>query len=507
MSNILEVKNLTKVYSGGILANHDVNFSVKEGEIHALVGENGAGKSTLMKMLFGMEEITSGEIYYKGEKVNFTSSKDAIDQGIGMVHQHFMLVPSLTVAENLVLGIESKKGIFIDKNKCIRETTEIAEKYNFKIDASKIVRDISIGMKQKLEILKVLYRNAKIVILDEPTAVLTPQECEELFVQLLNLKKMGFTVIFISHKLNEVKRLSDRLTVLKAGKTIGTYNSDELSEEEISKLMVGRDVKLSYEKPSITPEKEVLKVSNINYTDKFGIKKVDNVAFSVSDSEILGIAGIEGNGQSETIEIIAGLLKGETGTVILNDKDITNMSVSKRRDSGMSHIAEDRMTTGCAPELTVSENIISTSISSFSNKFGFLKGKVVENHALEMIEKYKVLTSSSKRDIKSLSGGNIQKVIVGREFEASSNMLLVNQPTRGVDVGAIEFIHKKILEKRKEGKAIILVSADLTELIGLSDRIIVFYKGKIVGNIDNSQRVEEEELGLYMLGLKSNVEV
>lgn len=504
MSNILEVKNLTKIYPGGILANHNVNFSVKEGEIHALVGENGAGKSTLMKMLFGMEEITDGEIYYKGQKVNFTSSKDAIEQGIGMVHQHFMLVPSLTVAENLVLGIERKKGIFIDKKKCVKETEDIAKKYNFNIDANRRVRDISIGMKQKLEILKVLYRNAKVIILDEPTAVLTPQETEELFVQLLNLKDQGFTIIFISHKLNEVKRLSDRLTILKSGKTMGTYNVDELSEEQISKLMVGREIKLKYDKSIKTPKEKLLTVNNIHYTDKFGVKKVDGASFTVKDSEVLGIAGVEGNGQSETIEIIAGLLHHDQGTVVLNGKDVTNMSVKERRDSGMSHIAEDRMTTGCASELSVKDNIISTDVDTFVNKMGLLKGKEIENHSLELIKNYKVLTSSSSRAIKSLSGGNIQKVIVAREFESDSNVLLVNQPTRGVDVGAIEFIHKKILEKREEGKGIILVSADLTELIGLSDRIIVFYKGKVVAHIDNSINVTEEELGLYMLGLKQS---
>lgn len=504
MSNILEVKNLTKIYPGGILANHNVNFSIKEGEIHALVGENGAGKSTLMKMLFGMEEITDGEIFYKGEKVNFTSSNDAIEQGIGMVHQHFMLVPSLTVAENLVLGIERKKGIFIDKKRCIKETEEIAQKYNFNIDANKKVRDISIGMKQKLEILKVLYRNAKVIILDEPTAVLTPQETEELFVQLLNLKAEGFTIIFISHKLNEVKRLSDRLTILKMGKTIGTYNVDELSEEEISTLMVGREVKLKYEKTVMEPKETLLTVKNVQYTDKFGVKKVDGASFSVKDSEILGIAGIEGNGQSEVIEIIAGLLKGEEGTVALKGEDITNISVKQRREMGLSHIAEDRMTTGCASDLSVKDNIISTNAEEFVNKMGLLTGRKIENHSNELIKKYKVKTSNGDRTMKSLSGGNIQKVIVAREFESNSKVLLVNQPTRGVDVGAIEFIHKKILEKREEGKGIILVSADLTELIGLSDRIIVFCKGKVVGHIDNSVNVSEEELGLYMLGLKES---
>lgn len=507
MSNILEVKKLTKIYPGGVLANHDVEFSVREGEVHALVGENGAGKSTLMKMLFGMEEVTSGEIYYKGEKVKFSSSKDAIAQGIGMVHQHFMLVPSLTVAENLTLGIEKKKGIFIDKAQSIKDTEEIAKKYRFNIDATKRVRDIGIGMKQKLEILKVLYRGARIIILDEPTAVLTPQETEELFEQLTYLKEQGFTIIFISHKLNEVKQLSDRLTILKGGKSMGTYNVDELTEEEISKLMVGREVVLKYKKTQTHSKEKQLEVKDIEYTDSFGVKKLDQVSFSVKDSEILGIAGVEGNGQSEIVEVITGLLKANKGKVFYKSEDITALNIAQRREKGISHVAEDRMTTGCAGLLSIKENAVTNVVTKFTNPLGIINRKKVKAYTEQLIKQFRVKASHIEQPIKALSGGNIQKVIVAREFSSDADLLMINQPTRGVDVGAIEFIHEKILEKREEGKAIVLVSADLSELIGLSDRIIVLYKGKIVGHIQDTNNVTEEELGLYMLGLKTSSDV
>lgn len=502
MENILEVKNLTKIYPGGILANHNINFSVQEGEIHALVGENGAGKSTLMKMLFGIEEITGGDMYFKGKKVRFSSSKDAIQCGIGMVHQHFMLVPSLTVAENLTLGIEKKRGIFIDKEQCIRDAEQIAQKYNFDIEAKKKVRDISIGMKQKLEILKVLYRGAKVIILDEPTAVLTPQETEELFEQLLNLKKQGFTIIFISHKLNEVKRISDRLTILKSGKTVGTYAVEDLTQEEISRLMIGRDVKLHYDKEVMDPTETYLNVRNVNYTDKFGVKRINNVSFELKNGEILGIAGVEGNGQSEMIDIIAGLLKADSGEIQFKGKEISEMTVKQRRNEGISHIPEDRLRNGCSAELSVKDNMISTIYSGFENKIGLLQEKKIDTYSNMLIKEFKVKTKDNKQRIKGLSGGNIQKAIVARELSANADVVLINQPTRGVDVGAIELIHQKILEIRAQNKGILLVSADLAELIGLSDRILVFYKGEIVGCMNDTTTVTEEELGLYMLGIK-----
>lgn len=502
MGKVLEVKDLTKIYDGGILANHNVNFSVDKGEIHALVGENGAGKSTLMKILFGLESITRGKVFINDEEVKFSSSKDAINHGIGMVHQHFMLVGSLTVAENLTLGVKGR-GFFQDKNKAIVETNEIAKKYNFHIDSDKLVRDISVGMKQKLEILKVLYRGAKIIILDEPTAVLTPQETEELFEKLIELKKQGLTIIFISHKLNEVKELCDRVTILKNGKTRGTYLTKDVTEEEISRLMVGRDVVFEYSREKMEPNGDLLKVHGLGYTDYFGVKRLDGVSIKVNAGEIVGVAGVEGNGQSELIDIIMGSLKSEAGRVIFKEKDITDKITGDIRKEGISYIPEDRLFNGCAEEMSVGDNLIVSNIGNFTNKFGIINSKKVKEHCNELIKKYLVKTKDENQPMKGLSGGNIQKAIVAREFSALSDLLVISQPTRGVDVGAIEFIHNKILEKRQEGKGILLVSADLSELIGLSDRILVMHKGKVVANLNNTTRVSEEVLGLYMLGVKT----
>ncbi|MEG1407796.1 MAG: ABC transporter ATP-binding protein, partial [Ruthenibacterium sp.] len=427
MSNILEVKNLTKIYSGGILANHNLNFAVQKGEIHALVGENGAGKSTLMKMLYGLESVTSGEILFQNEPVKFSSSKDAISKGIGMVHQNLMLVESLTVAQNLTLGIEPRKNLFfVDYAKCVEETKKIAEKYHFNVDAEKKVLDISIGMKQKLEILKVLYRGAEVIILDEPTAVLTPQETDELFEQLKGLKKQGFTIIFISHKLDEVKRLSDRITVLKMGKTVGTYCTDDVTQEEISNLMVGRDVRLTYDKEDTVSEKTMLQVENIEYTDKFGSKKLKGISFDIKEGEILGIAGIEGNGQNEAVEIVAGLIKADKGKVYTQGKDITNKSVSFIRESGIAHISEDRNKDGCASQLSLLDNITAVDNKRFQNKFGIIKKDKTESYTKKAIEDFKVKTKDYYQSIGSLSGGNIQKAIIAREFMTGADTLLVN---------------------------------------------------------------------------------
>ncbi|MDO4599868.1 MAG: ABC transporter ATP-binding protein [[Ruminococcus] gnavus] len=506
MGHLLEVRDVTKIYEGGVLANHNVNFTVDEGEIHALVGENGAGKSTLMKMLYGLESITSGHVYLNGEELKFQSSKDAIAHGIGMVHQHFMLVDSLTGAENMMLGL--KKTSFVSNRKRdIQITNEVAKKYNFEIDASKKVRDMSVGMKQKLEILKILYRSAKLIILDEPTAVLTPQETEELFEKLLDLKKRGMTIIFISHKLNEVKRISDRITVLKNGVTKGTYLTKDVSEEEISNLMVGREVSLEYDKEPVKVGETVLKVENLVYVDKFKIPKISKVNFEVHKGEIVGIAGVEGNGQSELISIVTGNMRAMKGNVYLNGKDISRESVTNIRKYGMSHVPEDRMIDGCAPEMSVQENLTVSNIDSFANRFGMIQKSKIKEFCKEQIREFMVKTKDENQAIGSLSGGNIQKAIIAREFKAQSDLLVLNQPTRGVDIGAISFIHSKILEMRKEKKAVLLVSADLNELISLSDRILVMYKGKIVGELDNSTKVTEQELGLYMLGLKKQEEI
>ena len=418
-----------------------------------------------------------------------------------MVHQHFMLVDSLTGAENMMLGLE-KTSFITNRKRDIEITNEVAQKYNFEIDASRRVRDMSVGMKQKLEILKILYRSAKLIILDEPTAVLTPQETEELFERLLELKKRGMTMIFISHKLNEVKRISDRITVLKGGVTKGTYLTKDVTEEDISNLMVGREISFEYDKEEVKLGEEVLRVENLKYVDKFKIPKLSGVSFKVSRGEIVGVAGVEGNGQSEMISIITGNMVAIDGKVFLNGHEITRESITNIRKLGMSHVPEDRMLDGCAPEMSVQENLTVSNIDSFANKTGMIQKSKIKEFCKNQIVEFNVKTKDENQSIGSLSGGNIQKVIVAREFKANSDLLILNQPTRGVDVGAISFIHSKILEMRSDNKAILLVSADLNELISLSDRIIVMHKGKIAGILSNAPKVTEQELGLYMLGLK-----
>ena len=501
---ILEVKNLTKVYEGGVVANRNINFAVREGEIHALVGENGAGKSTLMKCLFGIEPITGGELYMNGRPVRFASSKEAIAMGLGMVHQHFMLIPSFTVAENLLLGVEKKRfGLFTDTNACVKAAEEIAAKYHFDIEPRRRVRDIGVGMKQKLEILKALYRGAKVLILDEPTAVLTSQETDQLFEQLLHLKTQGFTVIFISHKLNEVKRLSDRLTILKAGESMGTYDVDTLSETQISALMVGRDITLDYSKIHSEAGETALKAEDIRYTDKFGVTKLDGVSLTVRRGEILGVAGVEGNGQSEFASILAGLLKPDAGRFTINGSDLSAAAPGRIRQAGQAHVPEDRMYNGCVSELPLDDNVIANVFTRFT-KLGMMNAADIRVYAEKLVEAFTIKAQSIKSRLKELSGGNIQKTIVAREFSVGANVLLINHPTRGIDVGAQELIHQKILGMRENGGAILLISADLTELLALCDRIVVFYRGKVTGHLRDIPAATEEELGLYMLGLKED---
>ncbi|MBP3887130.1 MAG: ABC transporter ATP-binding protein [Cellulosilyticum sp.] len=502
---ILEARKITKVYPGGVVANHEVQLDIYEGEIHALVGENGAGKSTLMKMLFGMTQPTSGEILIRGEAVTFTSSKSAIAKGIGMVHQHFMQVPSMTVAENLILGVEPKKNGLVDRKEAIRITEELSKTYNLTVDANAQVENISLAMRQKLEILKALYRGAKILILDEPTAVLTPQETEELFEQLKLLREKGHTIIFISHKLNEVKALCNRMTILRDGKTMGTYEISDLSEQEISRLMVGRDVNLNMEKSAPNFGKTIASVKDLVYVNQFGKRKVDGISFSIREGQILGVAGIDGNGQSELVELIVGTLRQSAGQICLKGEDISKLSILKRQEAGISHVSEDRMKYGSAPKLSLEDNAISKIYYTKALKsYGLLSSKKIAAFTDKILKDFKVKYDNNKQSIGELSGGNIQKLIVGREYEYNPELLIINQPTRGVDVGAIEFIRKKILDMRERRKAILLVSADLGEILSLSDSIVVMHEGKIVGFIEDAKTATENELGLYMLGVKQD---
>ena len=504
---VLEMQHIMKIYSNGVVANEDVSLELKKGEIHALLGENGAGKSTLMKVLFGIETPDQGKILLNGKEMVIRSPQDAIEKGIGMVHQHFMLVPSLTVAENIILGVEPRKQkLFIDMKQAEKAAKEIAEKYNFAIDVTARVEEIPVGIKQKVEILKALYRGADILILDEPTAVLTPQETEELFIQLEKLRDDGRTVIFISHKLDEIKRICDRATIMRNGKSMGTYEVGEISTSDMSRLMVGREVVLTFEKDPPRLQKTMLEVKDLVAYNAQGVQKVQNLSFEVRGGEILGIAGVEGNGQTELVDVLTGLSGRYTGTILLKGEDIRKESIRSIREKKLAHIPEDRMASGCAAHLNIQENMFANQYTDprFSGKF-LLKTKAIQARAQELIKEYLVKCKSQKQEVGMLSGGNIQKVIVAREFSTGPDVIIANQPTRGIDVGATEFIRKKLLEFRDNGCAIILISADLNEIFSLSDRLAVMYKGNFSGLFQQVDQVTEEELGQYMLGLKNDL--
>ena len=507
MAEALLMKNIVKVYSNGVMANKDVTLCVNQGEIHALSGENGAGKSTLMKILFGEEQPTSGEIFVNGEKVNITNPQMAIGLGIGMVHQHFMLVPSLSVTENMILGVEPTKGVFIDTAYAKKQVEEIGKKYNLYVDPDKKVADLTVGQKQKVEILKALFRGAKILILDEPTAVLTPQETAELFEELKHLRENGYTIIFISHKLNEVKELCDRITIIRRGVTMGVHNVAEVSEEDISRLMVGRDVVLNIDKEPAQPGKPLLKVKDVKIVDEFGAVHVDGVSFTLREGEILGIAGVEGNGQTQLIDAITGMGHVSSGTIELEGKNIAGLSVRKIRDMKMAHIPEDRMTSGVAANLSITENIIADKLNwkQFA-KFGIMKRKQIRAYGEQMVKDYQILCKNQDVEIGSLSGGNIQKGVVARELSGDPIVVITNQPTRGVDVGASEFIRQQLINIRDQKKGVLLITSDLNEVLGLSDSLIVMYEGKIVAYISDVSSMTESELGTYMLGIQKQTE-
>lgn len=501
---ILLMENITKVYPNGFVANKSITFGCDKGEIHALLGENGAGKTTLMKILFGFEAPTEGEIYVRGEKMRFKGALDAISHGVGMVHQHFMLVDELSVAENIVLGDEPTKAILYDKNKAIELTKELSKKYNLKVDPTAMVGDVTVATKQKIEILKALMRGAEILVLDEPTAVLTPQETEELFVELKNLRKLGHTIIFISHKLNEVKELCDRFTVLRQGRVIGSGDVADYTPQMLSNMMVGRDVVLTVEKDPATPTEDIMKVEGLSYTNSHGKTLLDNVSFKLRKGAILGIAGVEGNGQNELCEILTGLRDYMRGSVTVKGEEIRGKSVRQLRNLGVANISEDRMTYGCSPLSTVAENIISDRYfkKGYSGKV-MLRKKEINRQVEEYIKEFQIECIGPESFVRELSGGNIQKVIVAREFTSGADIIVANQPTRGIDVGATEFIRKKLVElTRKNNLSVLLVSADLNEVIEVSDSLLVMSSGKIVAYFEDSSKLTEEELGEYMLGLR-----
>ena len=502
---MLRMEGITKIYPNGFIANKDITFSVGEGEIHGLVGENGAGKTTLMKVLFGMEDAQEGKIYIGGNEAKIANPLDAIAKGVGMVHQHFMLLNSLTVAENVVLGIEPMKNGLFDFDKAVEMTQEIANRYNFNIDAKAKVRDLSVGLMQKVEILKALIKGAKVLILDEPTAVLTPQETEELFEQLFLLQKNGHAIIFISHKLEEVMHLCNHVTVLRHGYSQGTHNIEDLDEAKISRLMVGRDVILKMDKSEPKTGKNLMEIKDLVYSDITGRRVIDGLSLTVKAGEVVGIAGVEGNGQTELSEIISGIKPHIAGTVMINGEDIKGKSIQQIRDSGLAHIPEDRMVHGCAPELSIKDNIIADRFRKKAFKKGlFMNDKEINKITDDYIKDFEIACDNKNQPVRMLSGGNIQKVVVAREFTSGGNMILTNQPTRGIDVGTAEMIRKTLVRKvREENIGALLVSADLNEVLEVSDRLLVMRKGKIAAAFPQANKVSEEELGEYMLGIKT----
>ncbi len=498
---IIETRNIHKIYGNGVHANDDIDFSVEQGEIHALVGENGAGKSTLMKILYGLEQPTSGSLSIRGQDVEIDNPQDAIELGIGMVHQNFMLVDSFTVAQNIILNRETKNGIRIDFGQAVAETEALSAEYGLTVNPDAKIEDIPVGMRQRVEILKALYRGAEILILDEPTAVLTPSETQDLFGAIRNLVDGGKTVIFITHKLKEVIEISDRVTVMRDARKIGTVNTAETDERELARMMVGREVFMQVDRPQVKRGNPVLDVLHLTYADSSGHQLLKQVSFRVYAHEILGIAGVEGNGQTELAEVLTGLRPPTTGEAYINNEQILGRGPRSVREHQVAHIPEDRLTNGVALTSSIDDNLI---IDRYYREPFTLRGllditAIVENGA-RLIGEFNIIAPNGEIPVNALSGGNMQKVVVARELSSSPELLIAAQPTRGVDIGAIEFIHQELVDQRTRGLAILLISADLQEVMKLSDRIMVMYEGEIVGIFPNDDSLTEERIGYYMLG-------
>lgn len=502
MDNVVEMRNITKGFPG-IIANDSVNFTLRRGEIHALLGENGAGKSTLMSILFGFLKPDSGEIYVQGKKVEITDPNVANDLGIGMVHQHFKLVENFTALENIILGREPKKGLVIDYRLARKKVQEISELYDLKVDLDAKIEDLAVGMQQKVEINKMLYRTADILIFDEPTGVLTPQEIEGLMKMLRKFKEDGKSIIIITHKLKEIKAVADRCTVLRRGKLIDTVDVDKVSESDLAKLMVGRPVSFSVEKKEKTFGDTLLEIKDLTMKDYRGIDVVNHLNLSVRRGEILGVAGIDGNGQSELVQAVTGLKKVDGGHVYFQGEDITHMPVRKRTQLGISHIPQDRHRYGLVLDFDLASNLLlQTYYQEPYTHRGLLQYKKMDKKAQELIDRFDVRCANGVRTIAgSMSGGNQQKAIVAREVDRGSALLVASQPTRGLDVGAIEYIHKQLVLQRDQGASILLVSYELDEIMSLSDRIAVIFAGEIIDIID-AKDADEKVLGLRMAGVR-----
>ena len=502
---VIEMNHITKQF-GSFKANDDVTLQVKKGEIHALLGENGAGKSTLMSVLFGLYQQEQGEIKINGKAVEIKNPNDANALGIGMVHQHFKLVHNFTVLESIVLGHETTKGGILQMAEARKKIMELSERYKFKIDPDAYISDITVGMQQRVEILKMLYCDNEILIFDEPTAVLTPQEISELLKAMKQLVEEGKSIIFITHKLNEIKAVADRCSVLRKGKYIGTVEVKTATKEMLSEMMVGRKVNFKLEKLPYQPGKEIFEVQGVTVKSRHGKNMVENVSFKVHQGEILTIAGIDGNGQSELVYAVTGMLPIEAGRVILNGRDITGDSIRMRSLAGMSHIPEDRHKDGLVLDYTLQENLILQNY--FTDRFqkkGFLNFDAIRTYAKGLIERFDIRSGQGEDSIvRGMSGGNQQKAIIARELDRNPEIVIAVQPVRGLDVGAIEYIHKQLIAQRDAGKAVLLVSLELDEVMEVSDRILVMYEGQIVADV-RPEEITIEELGLYMAGAKRSV--
>jgi simple sugar transport system ATP-binding protein len=501
MSTAVHLEGITKRFPG-VVANDEVDLEVEEGSVHALLGENGAGKTTLMNVLYGLYQPEGGTVHLHGEPRTFDTPRDAIDAGIGMIHQHFMLVDTLTTAENIVLGHEPRKwfGLAMDREQAERDVRELSERYGFDVDPTARVEDVSVGVQQRVEILKALYGGADVLILDEPTAVLTPQEVEDLFEVFEELAAEDKTIIFITHKLGEAMEAADDITVLRDGENVGTVDADDTSREELAELMVGREVLLEADKDPVETGDVGLDVSNLRVTDNRGVEQVRGVNISAREGEVFGIAGVDGNGQSELVAAITGLATPDEGRVAFEGQDVTDLSRRERIDAGLAYVPEDRQERGLVMEFDLVENGLlgSQHTAEFADG-GRIDWGHTRTHAEDIIEEYDVRPPNADADAESLSGGNQQKFVVGREFARDPEVVVASHPTRGVDVGSIEFIHERILDLRRAGKTILLVSSKLDEVQQLSDRLGVMHEGEIVDVVD-PERVTEEELGLLMAG-------
>jgi ABC-type uncharacterized transport system ATPase subunit len=500
---MLELKNITKTF-GNVVANDDVSIKIEAGTIHAIVGENGAGKSTIMRIAYGFYTADSGEILIDGARVNIRSPHDAIALGIGMVHQHFMLIDTMTVAENIILGAETGGAINLDLERANTDILALSNELRLGVDPRALIENVSVGAQQRVELLKALYRNAKLLILDEPTAVLTPQEVEEFFNILRQMREQGKTIVIITHKLEEVLAISDFVTVMRDGKVVGEVKTSDTSAKDLARMIVGRDVLLRVEKTDAQPKGATLEVQNLSVKNAHG-EALNGVSFEVRAGEIVGIAGVEGNGQTELIEAVAGLVPASNmnGAVRFEGREITSLSARRRKELGIAHIPEDRHKRGLLLDFNLAENSMlgvhyRPPVAGAS---GFFNHTAIEKRVNEIIENFDVRPPNPELPAKALSGGNQQKLIIGREFELNPKLLLVSQPTRGVDIGAIEFIHRKLIDLRDAGTAVLLVSAELEEVTALADRLLVVYKGKIVGEV-NPKVTTNEEIGLLMTGGK-----